>query len=242
MAVTGVILIGFVIGHLTGNLQVFQGPEHLNGYAAFLRQTGPALWIARIVLIAAVLIHIWAATVLTLENRTARGGAYGFSHTIQATLASRTMRWTGYIVLAFIFFHLAHFTFGGVDAATYKENLARYTLQEDYHVLGLVAVPKGAVVDDVYNMVIYGFQSPIVGIFYIIAIGLLSFHLSHGIDSMFQTLGWRTHKWAPCLRKLSVIFCVLYFLGNLAIPAAVLTGQLKLQTQSAKAATAPVTR
>src|SRR6185295_384124 len=86
MAVTGVILIGFVIGHLVGNLQIFQDPDHINGYAAFLHQMGPLLWVARIVLIAAVLIHIWAATVLTLENKKARGSEYGFKHTIRATL------------------------------------------------------------------------------------------------------------------------------------------------------------
>src|SRR5947207_5842793 len=88
MAVTGLILIGFVIGHLVGNLQIFQDPDHLNGYAHFLRQLGPTLWLARIVLLICVFIHIWAATVLTLENKQARGGAYGFQHTIQATLSS----------------------------------------------------------------------------------------------------------------------------------------------------------
>ena len=101
MAISGVILIGFVVGHLVGNLQVFQDPDHLNGYAQFLHQLGPLLWIARLVIIASVVLHVWAATVLTLENKAARGGDYGFKHTIQATLASRAMRFTGYVVPAF---------------------------------------------------------------------------------------------------------------------------------------------
>src|SRR3954466_14530415 len=122
MAVTGLILIGFVIGHLVGNLQVFQEPDHINGYAQFLHQLGPLLWVARIGLIAAVEIHIWAATVLTLENNKARGGAYGFKHTIQATVASRTMRLTGYVVLAFVIYHLAHFTWGAAQSESFKTN------------------------------------------------------------------------------------------------------------------------
>src|SRR5581483_6116029 len=139
MAVSGLILIGFVIGHLVGNLQIFQEPDHINGYAVFLRSMGPTLWIARLILIAAVLVHVWAATVLTLENKAARGAEpYAFKHTIRATLASRTMRLTGYVVLAFIVYHLAHFTWGWAQKDTFKENLPRYTMQNDYRVLGFV--------------------------------------------------------------------------------------------------------
>lgn len=228
MAVSGIILIGFVIGHLVGNLQIFQGPDHLNGYAVFLRQMGPTLWIARIVIIAAVLVHVWAATVLSLENRAARGPEqYALKHTIQATLASRTMRITGYIVLAFLLYHLAQFTWGWAQTATFKANLEHYTMQHDYRVAGLVAVKSGTQVEDVYNMVVMGFSNPIVALFYIIAVGLLSFHLVHGADSLFQTLGLRSGRWARGLRRIVVTLCVLYFLGNLSIPGAVLIGKLK---------------
>src|SRR3954464_10141162 len=120
MAVTGLILIAFVIGHLVGNLQVFSGPDRLNGYAHFLQSLGPTLWAARIGLLIAVGIHVWAATVLTLENHAARQTKYGVKHTIRATLASRTMRWTGYVVFAFILYHLAHFTLGIAQPGTYK--------------------------------------------------------------------------------------------------------------------------
>jgi succinate dehydrogenase / fumarate reductase, cytochrome b subunit len=236
MAVTGLVLIGFVVGHLVGNLQVFQHPDHINGYAHFLRELGPLLWVARIGLLVAVVIHIWAATVLTLENKKARGGEYGVKYTIQATLASRTMRWTGYLVLIFVLYHLAHFTWGAAQSATFKENLKHYTMQHEYRVAGFPVVSAGTQVHDVHSMVILGFQNSVVSAFYIIAVGLLSFHLLHGFDSMFQTLGLRSNRWGGGLRKLALIFSVAYFVGNLVIPGAVLTGQLQPRTAGATAA------
>lgn len=237
MAVTGVILIGFVVGHLVGNLQVFSSPDKINGYAQFLHQLGPLLWVARIGLLVAVVIHIWAATVLTLENKRARGPEpYGFKHTIRATLASRSMRLTGYVVLAFIIYHLAHFTFGAAQAGTFKEALPRYTMQHEYTVGGFPVVHAGAQVLDVHSMVILGFQNLAVSLFYIIAVGLLSFHLLHGFDSMFQTLGLRSGRWAGGLRKVAVLFCLAYFVGNLAIPGAVLLGRLQPRTAAPTAA------
>jgi succinate dehydrogenase / fumarate reductase cytochrome b subunit len=229
MAVTGVVLIGFVTGHLIGNLQVFQHPDHINGYAHFLQSLGPTLWLVRLGLLACVVIHIWAATVLSLENAAARGTAYGFKHTIQATLASRMMRWTGYIVLAFIFYHLAHFTLGFAQSGTFKTNLEPYIMEGDYHVMGFPVVSGGTEVLNVHSMVILGFMNPMVSLFYIVAVGLLSFHLLHGIDSLFQTLGWRNAKWSGVLRWVAIIYCTLYFLGNLAIPGSVLLGRLQPQ-------------
>lgn len=237
MAVTGLVLIGFVVGHLVGNLQVFQDPDHINGYAHFLRELGPLLWIARIGLLVAVVIHIWAATVLTLENNQARGAhPYGVKHTIRATLASRTMRLTGYVVLAFVLYHLAHFTWGAAQAATFKDALKPYTMQHEYRVAGFPVVDPGTVVPDVHSMVILGFQNTIVSLFYIVAVGLLSFHLLHGFDSMFQTLGLRSTRWAGGLRKIAVVFCIAYFVGNLAIPGAVLIGKLQPRTAGIAAA------
>ncbi len=227
MAVTGLILIGFVIGHLVGNLQVFSAPDKLNGYAHFLQSLGPLLWTVRIVLLVAVGIHIWAATVLTLENHEARDVKYSVKHTIRATLASRTMRWTGYVVAAFIVYHIAHFTIGIAQASTFKTNLPEYTMTSDYHLAGFPVVAAGTKVHDVQSMVILGFQNPLVSLFYIVAVGLLSFHLLHGADSMFQTLGWRNGRWSGALRKVCLVFATLYFLGNLAIPGAVLLGRLQ---------------
>jgi succinate dehydrogenase / fumarate reductase cytochrome b subunit len=228
MAATGVVLIFFVIGHLVGNLQVFEHPDKLNGYAHFLQSLGPALWVARIVLLVCVVIHVWAATVLTLESRAARGGEpYATKTWLRATLASRYMRWTGYVVLAFILYHLAHFTLGAAQTATFKENLKHYTMQNDYRVLGFTVVRAGAEVLDVHSMVILGFQPPLVAAFYILAVGLLSLHLLHGAESLFQTFGWRNARWARPLRAVVTLACAAYFLGNLAIPGAVLAGLLK---------------
>ena len=228
MAVTGVILIGFVIGHLVGNLQVFEDPDKLNGYAAFLQSLGPLLWTARIILLVSVVIHVWAATVLTLESRAARGGTgYGSTHWLKATFASRYMRWTGYVVLAFIVYHLAQFTFGTAQPASYKENLPRYTMKADYKVAGFTVVKAGSVVPDTRSMVIKGFENTAVAVFYMVAVGLLSLHLLHGGESLFQTFGWRNNNWASGLRAVVTIGCLLYFLGNLAIPGGVLSGVLK---------------
>lgn len=230
MALTGLILIGFVVGHLVGNLQVFSAPDKINGYAHFLQSLGPLLWVARIGLLVAVAIHVWAATVLTLENHAARDVAYGVKHTIRATLASRTMRWSGYVVLAFIVYHIAHFTLGVAGAESFKTALPEYTMQGEYHIAGFPVVAAGAVVHDVHSMVILGFQNVLVSVFYIIAVGLLSVHLLHGTDSMFQTLGLRSTRWSGALRKICLLFAAVYFLGNLAIPGAVLLGKLQPRT------------
>jgi succinate dehydrogenase / fumarate reductase cytochrome b subunit len=230
MAATGLILVGFITGHLVGNLQIFLHPDHINGYAHFLHQLGPVLWVVRIGLLVSVGLHIWAATVLALENKAARGHQpYGVKTWIQASFSSRYVRWTGYIVLAFLFYHLAQFTFGYAQSASFKENLPLYTMAADYRVMGFPVVRAGTQVHDVHSMVILGFQNPVVSIFYIIAVGLLSFHLLHGMDSLFQTFGWRSATWAGPLRKVVALFCLLYFLGNLIIPGSVLTGMKGLR-------------
>ena len=227
MAVTGAVLLVFVTGHLIGNLQIFSPPDKLNGYAHFLQSLGPALWAVRAILLACVLIHVWAAVQLTLENYLARPEKYEVGHTIQATLSSRTMRWTGVVVLAFVLYHLAQFTVGWAHPDEFKGRLPEYTMTGDFHVLGFPVVMKGQAVRDVYSMVFLGFSHPVVSLFYMIAVGLLSFHLAHGAESMFQSLGWRSERWAGALKKVVVLYCLLYFLGNLAIPGAILTGAVK---------------
>jgi succinate dehydrogenase / fumarate reductase cytochrome b subunit len=228
MAVTGVVLIAFVVGHLAGNLQVFEDPDRINGYSHFLQSLGPALWAVRIFLLACVAIHIWAGTVLAIEGRRARGDEpYAVKKWIQATVASRYMRWTGYVVLAFILYHLAQFTVGVAQPATFKANLPHYTMRSDYHVLGFAVVRAGTDVLDVRSMVILGFANRLVALFYILATGLLSLHLLHGADSLFQTLGWRSRRWERGLRFVVTVLCASYFLGNLAIPGAALLGYLR---------------
>lgn len=228
MAVTGLILVGFITAHLIGNLHIFGPPDEINGYSHFLQSLGPVLWIFRGVVLAAAALHIWAGVVLTLENKQARPSEYGFKHTIQATLASRTMRITGLVVLFFILYHLAHFTVG-VDGAffqgqNFKSRIAEVTLEHDFHFVGLLLVRSGTVVHDVHTMMVRGFQSPIVSAFYLIAVALLTMHLWHGIESMFQTLGLRTGRWGSALRVLARTYCVLYLVGNFLVVGAIFFG------------------
>ncbi|TAG28613.1 MAG: succinate dehydrogenase [Verrucomicrobia bacterium] len=242
MAVTGLILTGFAVGHLVGNFQIFSHPDKINGYAHYLQSLGPVLWIVRLVLLATVGIHVWAAVALTLESKAARGPKnYGVHKWLEATIASRTMRITGLVVFAFIVYHILHFTVGLVGTEYYKSGLPEYTMVDGFHLLGFPIVAAGAHVHDVYSMVFIGFSHPLVAGFHILATGLLAVHLWHGVESMFQTIGWRNGTWACCLRKAVGLFALLYFLGNLAIPGAILTGIAKPApgTPAAAALTTP---
>lgn len=214
MAITGLVLVGFVIGHLVGNLQIFSPPEKINAYAHFLQSLGPALWAIRAFLLLMVVLHIWSAISLVLENKAARGAkGYVSQKTLRASFASRTMKWSGLIVLAFIIYHILHFT-------------VKNTHGEDFYPMTTL---HGEQVPDVHSMMVYGFQQPLVAIFYLIAIALLSLHLSHGLSSMFQSVGLRTRTWAGCLNKISIVVCILYFLGNAVIVGACYTGMVKIQ-------------
>jgi succinate dehydrogenase / fumarate reductase cytochrome b subunit len=232
MAVTGLVLVGFETGHLVGNLQIFAHPDKINGYAHFLQSLGPALWGIRLFLLACVVVHGWAAVTLWLESTAARGPEdYVAPQWLQALWASRYMRHTGFVVGAFLIYHLAHFTVGvnrGFFVGEgFKTRLDAYTMAADFHLLGMPLVAKGQDVHDVYSMVFLGFSHPCVAIFYIVAVGLLSLHLWHGADSMFQTLGVRNATWSTGLRRLVVAFSLAYFLGSLAIPGAIATGLVK---------------
>jgi succinate dehydrogenase / fumarate reductase cytochrome b subunit len=236
MAATGLVLVGFVTGHLVGNLQIFAHPDKINGYAHFLQSLGPALWGIRLFMLACVALHVWAAVVLVLENRAARGPeVYGVSKWLQAILASRYMKHTGIVVLAFIIYHLAHFTVGVAQAGSFKTALPDYAMKGDFHLLGFPIVAKGLPVHDVYSMVFLGFASPLVSLFYIVAVALLTLHLWHGVESMFQTFGLRNHRWACGLRRLVTVYCLAYLLGNIAIPGAILTGIAKPAADTAAA-------
>src|SRR5256885_6725210 len=175
VAVTGVILILFVIGHLLGNLQIFLGPEWINAYSQHLRDLGPLLWLIRIFLLVTVVVHIYVTIHLAIDNRRARPERYRERDYVKATFASRHMVMSGLIVLAFIIYHLAHFTVRVTDP--------RFALLE--------ADPLGHY--DVYSMMVYGFQNYYVSAFYLLGLFLLALHLSHGSSSFFLSL-WLHNK------------------------------------------------
>jgi len=205
MAVTGFGLVGFVIIHMLGNLQIFLGADTLNAYAKLLKSSAEVLWAFRLGLLGMAVLHIAAAVSLVLENRKARPQGYTAEKN-SATWASRTMPITGIIVAAFVIFHILHFTVGAVGS--------------DYHAYNIPRDAEGRA--DVYTMVITGFANPWISGFYIVSVGLLCWHLSHGVSSMFQSLGLRNRRSAPLLDKLALAVSLAVFLGMSSVPAAIL--------------------
>lgn len=212
MAITGLVLFGFVTGHLVGNLQIFLPAEKINNYGHMLESLGAGLWIIRSFLLMCLVLHVWLAIQLTIENRTARPQDYEVEHINRATLASRIMARTGLIVFAFLLFHLAHFT-----VRLGHPQWSEPTFQ----------MANGTMVRDVYLMVVQGFGNLTVSLFYIISVGLLSYHLAHGLVSMLQTLGLKNERWTCGLERCAKAYCWAYFLLNAAIPLAILGGLVK---------------
>jgi succinate dehydrogenase / fumarate reductase, cytochrome b subunit len=213
MAGSGAVMFLFVIGHLAGNLQIFLGQEAINRYGHFLQSNIELLWPVRIALLAIIALHVWSATKLTLENRAARPQAYAQWQPTAATYASRTMMMSGLIVAIFIIYHLLHFTVM-VKAVNFKD--------EDFH--NLIDSEKR---HDVYRMMVTGFSNPWVSAFYLVGVGLLCLHLSHGISAMFQSLGWKKHSYGQCLDRGAKWVAALIFLGYSSIPIAILLGCIK---------------
>jgi succinate dehydrogenase / fumarate reductase cytochrome b subunit len=201
MGVTGIILCGFVLGHMVGNLQIFLGPEKINAYGRFLHENLELLWPVRIILTASVLLHILAAWQVTvLNNFQARPVAYVKKTALTSSYAARTMVWSGPIIAAFVIYHLLHFTFGSVHPSFIE--------------------------GDVYHNVTAGFSVPIVSAFYIVANILLAMHLYHGAWSMFQSLGLNHPRYTPWLKAGAKLFGIVIGIGNCSIPLAVLAGIL----------------
>lgn len=203
VAVTGIVLVLFVIGHLLGNLTIFLGPDVLNAYAEHLLDLGPLLWLVRFVLIACVVLHIYFTMLLWSENHAARPVKYVCSNPIKTTVFARTMRLSGLIVLAFVVFHLAHFTLGLVypQYAHLKDSLGH---------------------KDVFSMVVHGFEIAPVSIFYVVGLFFLTFHLSHGIGSLFQTLGFSNDHLRPAWEGTARLVAWLLFIGYASIPLSIL--------------------
>jgi succinate dehydrogenase / fumarate reductase cytochrome b subunit len=213
MAITGALLFLFLIGHLLGNLQVFLPKEKINAYGHFLHTNPALLWTARLGLLVCAGLHVLAAVRLTAQNRAARGAGYeGNPAPTAASYASRTMLMSGLIVAAFVFYHLAHFTWQipGINLIGKDFESGEF----------LTTLPDGHQAMDVHKMMVSGFQSGIVALFYLAGLGLLCLHLSHGLMAMFQSLGLRNQAWAPVIACGARTVAAVIFLGYAAIPVA----------------------
>jgi len=211
MAVTGIILVLFVLGHMAGNLKIFNGPEEINAYSRFLREVGypelgngQLLWGVRIVLLVSVLLHITAAYQLTMINRRARPVDYNTKKNVETSIGALTMRWSGVLLIAFVIFHLLHFTAGAVG----------FQPGQFEHLM-------------VYQNVVAGFSLWPVAVFYIVAMFFLALHLNHGIWSAFQTLGWSNARNQRSLQILSKAIAMIVFLGFSSVPVAVMAGWVR---------------
>jgi succinate dehydrogenase / fumarate reductase cytochrome b subunit len=213
MAVTGIALMGFVLAHMIGNLQIFSEPEKINAYAHFLKSLGPGLWIMRIGLLVIFVAHVWAAVKVSRASREARPADYSFKKKdLVTSYAARTMLMSGVIVALFLAYHLMHFTLGWVDFAG---SYGHMTILKD-----------GTEVPDVYKMVIDGFRHPLTAITYVLANLVLALHLSHGAASLFQTLGFRNRENATTVKRFGIGFGVIVAIGNCSMPLAVLFGMI----------------
>jgi len=204
MAVTGVVLFGYVVGHMLGNLQIFLGPAQLNRYAELLHSAPALLWAVRLLLLAAVGLHVTASLQLWWLRRQARPVRYQKKDDVGGNYASRTMMWSGPILAAFVVFHVLHLTTGGVPG-----------------------LPMEA--GNVYNNVVRGFLHPAVSLAYIVAVSMLMLHMYHGLWSMFQTVGASHPRYTPLLKSLAKIVAVVLLFGYISIPVAVMAGILTPQ-------------
>jgi succinate dehydrogenase / fumarate reductase cytochrome b subunit len=210
MAISGCALFVFVIGHLVGNLQIFMGPDAINHYGHFLQTNWEIKWPARIGLLVMVALHIASAVRLTAENREARGQQYAEWKLAGASYASRTMMMSGIIIAAFVVYHLLHYTvtspkvnFTGQDFGTFLDAEGRH---------------------DIFKMMVVGFSNGWVSLFYIIAMALLCLHLSHGVSSMFQSLGWKKNYYKRIIDDGARLIAILIFAGYVSIPISILLG------------------
>jgi len=204
MALSGFGMIGFLVAHLSGNLLVFAGPEALNGYAEGLREFPVILNLLRAGLVLTVVVHVFTAIKLTNRNKLANPNKYQFNHPNSASTASRSMAVTGLIVLFFVFYHLAHLTW-------------RLTHPE-FQQLGPF---------DAYTMLVESFKSLPLSLMYVVGVGLIGVHLSHGIASACHTLGLSHKKYTPLVKKGGAFLSIALSVGFISIPISILLGVVK---------------
>jgi len=209
VAVTGLALLGFVLVHMLGNLQIFLGQEAINAYAAKLKSLSGPLWVARLGLLAIAFVHVVTAIRLAARSKAARPVAYVANGSVQKTVSARSMVITGLLILAFAVYHLAHFTWGVI-------------LTDTHQLMDASGRP------DVFSMMVLGFQQPLIAGSYIAAMLLLALHIRHGTGSFFQTLGARPPRFAPIIEKTALGLAWIILIGNVSMPLAVLAGVISL--------------
>jgi succinate dehydrogenase / fumarate reductase cytochrome b subunit len=214
MALSGLVLAGFVFVHMLGNLQLFLGQEALNAYAYKLQSIPAVLWGFRLFLLLATLTHVLTAILLVRENRAARPKPNADEKFVQATVASRSMGLTGSLLFAFIVFHVLHYT-------------VRVTHPE-YQDMHYVLEKNGKEVHDVFTMIVVGFTGKWISATYIVCMAMLCLHLTHGVSSLFQTVGIRNTAWKARLDGIAIAYGWIIFIGFISVPMAVLMGVFKL--------------
>lgn len=210
VAATGLIYVLFLIGHFSGNLLIFMGPEAMNSYAQGLRDLGHGalLWLVRLGLIAAMITHVVLTIILTRRNSSARPQNYSKSASLKSTLASRSMMYSGLAILAFLIFHILHFTLGQVQPSLFQ---AEFQIRD------------GRMVHDAYGMVITGFKSSLaLTLVYVAAMSLVGLHLSHAVQSLFQTLGVTSPKYDAKIKSLGFLLSSLIVVAFLSVPFAIM--------------------
>lgn len=210
MAVTGLLLVGFITVHLLGNLSVFWGADAINAYAKHLHDLGLLVWLFRLVMLCLFAIHITFGVQLYLENKAANPENYAVQKTLVTTFSAKTMVFTGLIILAFLIYHLLHFTVQVTNPAISAQNLPLV----DGHL-------------DVFSMVVLSFQKVFIAVVYIIAMIALFLHLSHGVSSWVQTLGWSTGPSQDKVTAIGKIVAIVYGLAYIAIPLFILARIVK---------------
>ncbi|HSB51301.1 MAG TPA: succinate dehydrogenase cytochrome b subunit [Dissulfurispiraceae bacterium] len=207
MAITGAMLFGFTLIHLLGNSSVFIGPEGINAYAMSLQSLGPLVWVFRATLLTAFLIHVLFGITLSLENRSARSQKYAVIRHLRTTLGARTMIWTGLFFIFFLVFHLLHFTFHVIAP--------EFSARAHLDVMGR---------PDVFMMVVRSFRQYLFPGVYVLGVALLVLHLSHGLQSLFQTTGLNDDRTLPIIKRAGLITAIVLLIGYTAIPLAIFTG------------------
>jgi succinate dehydrogenase / fumarate reductase cytochrome b subunit len=207
MAATGFFLVCFFGVHLLVNSSIYYGPGGINAYVETLKGFGPFIWLLRLVMFTVLSLHIFFGIQLTLENRKAKPEKYAVTKRLRSASAARNMNWTGLLTASFLVYHLLHFTF----------QVTNPEISASRHV-DVMGRP------DVYTMVVLGFRSIAISSVYILALFSLALHLSHGIQSMFQSVGLNTEKTELLMTRAGIIASGILFLGFISIPVAVIAG------------------